>query len=123
MIEMDEFKEVLAKLIDVLEKEKEALISNNNEDIFDLIEEKNNFINTLKDFKGLDIKESKEIMSLIGEINELQEVNLILTKQALNYQNSFINAINKQVENMPDTYSSNGSKKRESSISLVDQSV
>lgn len=105
----------------LLREEKEALINNDGEKIAELVEAKNNYIEKLSEFKGLEMEKNQEIIVLSKEIDSLQEINLLMTKQALSYQNAILESIAKNVKRA-NTYSSKGNYDSED-INIIDQSV
>ena len=53
----------------------------------------------------------------------MQELNLLLTNQALSYQNALLESISHSVNNIINTYSSNGKYETKNNMSIIDQSV
>lgn len=113
----------LNSIFKLLEEEKVALLHNDGVKVAELVEFKNDYIEKLSKFKGLDIESNEKIMDLIKEINSIQEVNLLLTKQALSFQDVLLESISRNVQNMSNTYSSKGDYETNNSINLIDQSV
>lgn len=113
----------LKNLIDLLGMERSALMSNDVDQISMLIDKKNEQINALSVYKGLDIENSREAMDLIKEIDSMQELNLLLTQQALSYQNAILESISKNLNNFSNTYSAKGTYNNSNNISIIDQSV
>lgn len=111
----------LKELIKLLKEEREALINNDGEKIAELVEIKNNYIEKLGEFKGMDMASNEEIMALAKEIDSLQEVNLLMTKQALSYQNVMLESMAKNVQTN-NTYSSKGNYDSKD-INIIDQSI
>ena len=113
----------LKSTIKLLQEEKQCLIHSDGNKIPEIVELKNKLVEKLSEFKGLDIENNKKAMTLIEEINSLQETNLLLTKQALAFQNTLLESIAKNVQSMSNTYSAKGNYESNSPISLVNQSV
>lgn len=113
----------LKKIIKLLNEEREALIQNDGGKIIELIELKNKYIEKLSQFSGLDIIENEKSISLIQEINSLQEVNLLLTKQALSYQEVLLDSISQNVQNNSNTYSAKGNYEGTNEINLINKKV
>lgn len=111
----------LKELIKLLKEEREALIKNDGEKIAELVEIKNNYIEKLGEFKGLDMGEDEEIITLAKEIDSLQEINLLMTKQALSYQNVMLESIAKNVQTK-NTYSPKGNYDSKD-INIIDQQI
>ena len=120
---MAELMDELRSLNKLLEEEKQALIQNDGDKVGEIVMTKEEYINRLSQFKGIDIENNKEVMKLIEEINSLQELNLLLTKQALSYQKSILESISKNINKLANTYSSKGSYEKENSVNLIDQSL
>jgi len=114
---------ILKKLLGILEDEKQALINNEGLKVAQIVEEK---IEIIIEIQNLDIKdalEDKRVIDLIEKIDDLQETNLLLTKQALKYQEVMMETIAKSLSSQSGTYEQKGSYNKEQSINFVDQSV
>jgi len=120
---MQELINDLKGLVKVLYDEKEALLDNDGHKVAEIVEIKNEYIEKLASFKGLDIASNNKAMGIVEEINSLQEINLLLTKQALSYQDVLMESIAQNVKNLTNTYSPNGNNNTSSSINFIDQSV
>ncbi len=120
---MEELREILEGLIQLLKEEKDSLVQNDGNRVKEIVLEKERYIDRISEFKGMDIERDREIMGLIEEINSLQELNLLLTNQALSYQNSILESILNNVNGLANTYSANGNYEKENNINLIDQSV
>ena len=115
--------EVLEVIYDLLEKEKDALIHNDVDKISEIVEKKLIQIEKLEGFEGVDINNNKEVDNLVEEINSLQELNMMMTRQALSYQNVLLENISKSMYNLTNTYSSQGKYESTNNVSIIDQSV
>ena len=113
----------LKKIIKLLNEEKEALIQNNGDKIIEILDSKNKLIEKLSQFSGLDIIGNEKSIGLIQEINSLQEVNLLLTKQALSYQDVLMESISQNVQNNSNTYSAKGNYEGTNEINLINKKV
>ncbi|MBC8590327.1 flagellar protein FlgN [Wansuia hejianensis] len=114
---------LLKSIEDLLEEEKKALLENNGEKVAEIVQQKNKCIDRLSEFKGMNMDKNQKIVSLIEEINTKQELNLLLTQQALDYQNALLESISQNMKNESNTYSSKGNYQKKKSINLIDQSV
>ena len=114
---------LLKTMENLLIKERSALIGNDVEEISKIVNKKNEIIKQMHAYKGMDIKNFKEAMDLIEEINSMQELNLLLTKQALSFQNALLESISKNLNNFSNTYSSKGAYEKMNNINIIDQSV
>lgn len=121
MATVGELANHLKEWIKLLKEEKEALIQNDGEKITELVDIKNNYIEKLGTFKGLDMENNEEIIALSKEIDSLQEINLLMTKQALSYQNAILESIAKNVK-ATNTYSPKGNYDSKD-INIIDQSI
>ena len=118
-----EFKKHLNSIIDILKEEKDALIQGDGNKIIEIVESKNQYIDTISEFKGLKLEEDRSIMGLIEEIDSLQELNLLLTNQALSFQNALLESISIGLSTASNTYSQKGNYEGTKNIGLVDHSV
>lgn len=92
-----EFVKHLESMIKLLKEEKKVLVGNQGDALVKIIDKKNSYIDDLEKFKGIDLQDEK-IMDLIGEIDSLQELNLLLTRQALSFQENFLESLSKQLK-------------------------
>lgn len=113
----------LKGLLKTLYEEKEVLLQSDGHRIAEIVEIKNDFIERLAKYKGIEFEKNQKIIEIIEEINSLQEVNLLLTKQALSYQDVLLESISKNIKNMSNTYSAKGNYDSKNDVSLIDQSV
>lgn len=122
MASISEFNRDLRALLRILSNEKKALINNDADKIVQLVEKKTQFIEKLDKYKNLDIAANEEAMKLIKEVNEIQELNLLLTKQAYSYNEVLMDSIAKNI-NKNNTYSPYGSSNKSNNVNFIDQSV
>lgn len=122
MASISEFNRDLRALLRILSNEKKALINNDAGKIVQLVEKKTQFIEKLDKYKSLDIAANEEAMKLIKELNEIQETNLLLTKQAHSYNEVLMDSIAKNI-NKNNTYSPYGSSNKSNKVNFIDQSV
>lgn len=123
MPSLNELYNQLKSIIKLLHEEKEALLHNEGFKIAEIVEVKNSYIEKLSLFKGIEIEKNEKAMGFIKEINSLQEVNLLLTNQALSFQNVLLESIAKNVRSMSNTYSAKGNYESANNIGLIDHSV
>lgn len=116
-------KSHLEKLSKILKEEKEALIKNDGTKVQEIVDKKTILVEKIEEYKGGISKEDKEIIAIKEEIDSLQELNLLLTKQALNYQKSLLESIASNVKKVSNTYSNRGEYGKSESINLVNQKV
>ena len=113
----------LKGLLKTLYEEKEVLLQSDGHRIAEIVEIKNDYIEKLAKYKGIEFEKNQKVIEIIEEINSLQEVNLLLTKQALSYQDVLLESISKNIKNMSNTYSAKGNYDSKNDVSLIDQSV
>ena len=123
MKQSKELKKHLSSIIEILNEEKTALIQGDGNKIVEIVERKNHYIETISEFKGLNLQEDRSIMELIKEIDSLQELNLLLTNQALSFQNALLESISIGLSTASNTYSQKGNYEGTKNIGLVDHSV
>lgn len=115
--------EILEVIYNLLEEEKDALIHNDVDKISVIVEKKLVQVGKLDEFEGIDVNNNKEVAKLVEEINSLQELNMLMTRQALSYQNGLLENISKSIYNLTNTYSSQGKYESTNNVSIIDQSV
>ncbi|MCA9766048.1 MAG: flagellar motor switch protein [Carnobacterium sp.] len=106
----------------ILLEEKEALIKNDSERVFATIAEKEAFMEILPTLDTTGLSKA-DYTKLVAEIKELQETNLLLTKQALHYQEKMMEAITDSAKTSGSTYSKNGQYSAEKRAAIIDQSL
>ena len=114
---------ILKELLKVLNDEKSVLIKSDAAALAVIVEKKNGLIGKIEEFKGMDFSQDEEIRGLAGQINLLQETNMLLTKQALGYQEQILKALATNNTSRYNTYSSKGQIYGQKEVSIVDQSV
>ena len=118
-----EFIKYLKDLIKILKEEKEALVKNDGDTLVEILNKKSIHIEELEKFKGIDFEDEK-IMGLIGEIDSLQELNLLLTKQALSFQEDFLESLSKATKTTKtNTYQKIGKYEKNSGTSIIEKDV
>lgn len=118
-----DIKTALEQMIEILAAEKEALIQNDGKKIEALLAMKEDFLNDFERYAGTEPETmDEEILALLREIKERQETNLMLTKQALNYTDTFISAYQKAAKKEI-TYSDKTNKPGNGKSSILNQSL
>lgn len=114
--------ETLLKFKKVLVDEKEALIKNDSAKVKALVEQKQLFLDSLPTLitEGLT---KADLIEVVEDIKNLQETNLTLAKQALQYQETMMEAITKGVNKGGSTYSKQGDYSTTQQANLIDQSL
>jgi len=110
----------LTAFVQLLESEREALLENRGERVATIVEEKQTFLHTMAavDLKTVD---SSILKPLIETIRQLQETNLILTKQTLHYHKVVLDALG-EGKKTGKTYSKQGTPTSSSQANLLNQS-
>lgn len=116
-------KDHLKELYNLLKDEKNALVEDRGHEIQAIVEKKEILIEKIERFKGKDFNNDKEVLALKKEIDSIQELNLLLTKQALSYQKAMVESIAKNLQNISNTYSNKGQYNKSGSINLINQKV
>lgn len=116
-----EFTKHLESIIKLLKEEKEILVANDGDALLEIVNKKNEYINDLEKFKGIGLEDEKT-MDLIGEIDSLQELNLLLTRQAMSFQENLLESFAKASKNS-NTYSNIGNYEKNESINIIEKEV
>lgn len=116
-----EFTKHLEEIIKLLNMEKKSLTENDGDALLKILEEKQGLVEGLEKFKGMDLEDEK-IRNLIGEINSLQELNLLLTRQALSFQENFLESLSK-VAKTSNTYQNTGNYDKKTSANMIEKEV
>lgn len=114
---------ILKELLKVLGDEKQVLIKSDAAALALIVEKKNGLMGKIDEFKGMDFSRDEEIIGLTEQIGLLQETNMLLTKQALSYQEQILKALATNNTSRYSTYSSKGRMYGQKEVSIVDQSV
>lgn len=123
MSENQEVYELLCGLKVLLQSEKSSLIDHNVEKLDDIVEKKHALAQRLEDTKGKTFQEEEKIRDLVREIRILQETNLMLTKQAMGFQNVVFRALGEGKNSKYKTYDAIGKISGKSDASIIDHSV
>lgn len=120
---MDKLVRLLESMVDLLEEEKLALINNDGEKINEILASKNEFIKDLEEYSNENLANEEEIVDLVNKIRELQETNLMLTNQAIRYNNFLLDLVKDMTKDKTGGYSKDGKITESSNKNIVDQSV
>ncbi|OJF93932.1 flagellar export chaperone FlgN [Alkalibacterium sp. 20] len=121
---MTKTNQVLAemeKLKALLLREKEVLIANQGAKLGEIIQEKEDIMLYLATFDQEDVEMTK-LDVLSREIKNLQETNLVLTEQSIQFTETMLNYI-KKAANQNKTYSKKGTYDDSKKSTLLDQSL
>ena len=84
------FESQLNRFLQILRKERKALVNNQPEKLEELVDQKATFVSVFDDYQG---SISDKMKDLIVAIQRQQEENLLLTKQAISYQSMLMDAV------------------------------
>lgn len=122
----------LEKLQELLLEEKALLIRNEGHRLGELVQRKVDLMKQIGHGGGASgdgrleytAQERDVFNGLLAKIRELQETNMLLTRQSLHYTNTILDALQQAVD-PGESYGKDGSRARESDrrSSLIDQSV
>ncbi len=111
---------VLKQLLRLLKKENKALIRNDGNQIEQLVSQKEQLVNQL-------VMVERELtaieLNLALEIKQLQDDNLLLTKQAMAFNDNFIQTVGQNAQKVNATYSKKGSLSIQEDVGFVNQSM
>ena len=113
----------LKELVKILGEEKNVLIKSDAITLEKIVVKKNELIAKIDAEKKSGVVADEEVRVLGTEIQRLQEINLLLTKQSLAYQEEILKALAKSNTSKFNTYSAKGSMTNEKEVRLIDQSV
>ncbi|MBM6614713.1 flagellar motor switch protein [Desemzia sp. RIT804] len=114
--------ELLTDFVELLKTEKEALIQNDAEKVVEIVSKKQVFLETLETLTP-DSFDDARLKEPLAEIKQLQETNLMLTKTALQFQETVLKAITQTVKSSGNTYSKKGYYKGNEQATLINQSL
>jgi len=113
---------LLLALKETLQREKEALKANDSSAFEKIVAAKQEFLMQLEE-ASFEECSRVSIEQEVNEIKELQECNLLLTKQAISYHDSILDALTDGVEKKSRTYSKKGQLSPSKNAGLFNQSV
>lgn len=113
---------LLLALKEALKREKEALMANDSAAFDSIVSEKQLFLVQLEEatFEGCN---RVAVEKQVNEIKELQECNVLLTRQAISYHDSILTALSDGMEKSSRTYSRKGQLSPSKNAGLFNQSV
>lgn len=114
---IDQMNQLKALLLN----EKEVLIANRGSELAEIIQKKEDIMLKLAAFDQEDVEMDK-LDVLSREIKQLQETNLVLTEQAMQYTETMMTYI-KKAANQNKTYSKKGTYDDAKQSALLDQSL
>ena len=113
----------LKELLKILKEEKEVLVKNDALSLEKIVVRKNEIVTIIREEQEKGVLPDEAVRSYAMEIEKLQEVNQLLTRQALSFQEEIFKALSKNTAVKHNTYSKEGSMNRTKEVSIIDQSV
>ena len=113
----------LKDLLKILKEEKEVLVKNDALSLEKIVARKNEMVAIIREEQEKGVLPDEAVRSYAMEIEKLQEVNHLLTRQALSFQEEIFKALSKNTAVKHNTYSKEGSMNRTKEVSIIDQSV
>lgn len=114
--------DALTNFIQLLETEKTALMTNDGEKLIAIVAEKETFVDL---FPTLDFSQTDpaQVEVLVQQIRDLQETNLLLTKQNLSFNEKILQTLSETVKKSGGTYSKQGQPTASDQASFLNQSL
>lgn len=113
-----EFERQMNRFYRLLKKERTYLIKDQSADLAELVAQKEAFVPV---FEAYDGKITDKMKQLIAVIQQQQEENLLLTQQALSYQEVLMDAVQKSVASANQTtYNQKTAAYQQATTTLVD---
>lgn len=114
-------RSILEELKGLLLEEKEALIKDETTKVIDMITRKEAIIEKLESAELIE-DDNDIVHALAKEVKDLQELNNMLIEQAMQYNEVFLQAFQKEATKNS-TYSKHGNLKKTGSAGILDQSL
>jgi hypothetical protein len=113
----------LKELLKILNEEKAVLLHNDAHTLEKIVARKNEIVMIIREEQEKGVVPDEVVRSYAREIEKLQEVNHLLTKQALSFQEEIFKALSKNTAVKHNTYSKQGNMNRAEDVSIIDQSI
>ena len=113
---------LLEEFTALLLEEKDVLIKNKREDLQAIVKQKEKLADQLQELT-LSEEEHKLLLPMLQEIRTLQETNLVLTQQSLEFVDAFLEAIHTETKKQSVTYSKKGAYETKQETAFLDQSL
>ena len=116
-----EFEVKLRSFYLLLQKERKVLIKGHAEKLTDIVARKEKFIPLFQEYQG-DLSDSAK--DIIAKIKEQQEENLLLTQQAMSFQDMLLDTIKDNIKKVNHvTYGKESSYHTQAPSTLIDTEV
>lgn len=124
---MTQLIQALEDLLTVLEDERKALVENQLDSLLELIKLKEikteEIMEIEKTVEDINEEEKLVINSLVEQVQSLQEINTLLTEQAMSYYLTIIEGLEKNLEKASNTYSKDGAYEKVSESTIINKSI
>lgn len=111
---------ILKQLLRLLKKENKALVNNNGLLIEKIVVQKEKLVQQLS-IVNRPLHDNE--LKLVKEIKELQDDNLLLTHQAISFNNHFLQLVGESAQKVNATYSNKGNLSTQEQVNFVNQSM
>jgi len=115
--------EALKELLKVLKEEKEVLMKNDATTLQKLVDRKSQLVEVIAEEQRSGVLPDDNVRALAKEIEPLQEINQLLTRQALSFQEEIYKALSKNTSKKYNTYSKKGDMSNSEAVNIIDQSI
>lgn len=115
-----EFENHLRRFLRILNKEKTILMKDQADKLAEVVAKKEEFVDVFDNYQA---EITPEIRDLISQIQAQQAENLLLTQQAMSYQNMLMTTIKDNMKPVSGTYSKYKQEAQSVQTMLVDREV
>ncbi|WP_281165287.1 hypothetical protein [Liquorilactobacillus sicerae] len=116
-MKINEFEKLLKNFYELLLKEKNCLINNQPGELLNIVDKKKGYLEPFQNFHD---KPTETVKVLVGQIQRQQRENLLLTKQAIGFEEMLLKAIRSNLKGSPVYSQSSHQKITEQQTSLID---
>ncbi|MGX7023599.1 flagellar protein FlgN [Vagococcus hydrophili] len=111
---------LLKQLIRILKKENKALIESDGVKIEKISKQKETIADSLKLVTSIPSDNEKK---LLLEVKQLQDDNLLLTQQAISFNDNFLKVVGDAAQKTNATYSRQGSLQKQTDVGFINHSM
>lgn len=115
-----EFLKQLQHFYRLLQKENQALIKDEGERLLSIVGEKETMVSVFETYDG---PVQGKLRDFLVDIKALQEENLLLTNQALSYQQMFMETIQQQLKKQTPVYTDKNHPYQSASATIINQDM
>ncbi len=110
----------LKQLLRLLKKENNALVKNDGTQIEKIVSQKEELVEKIGDVNR-PLSEAEKKIAI--EIKQLQDDNLLLTRQAMSFNNNFLKLVGESAQKNNATYSKKGSLSVQDDVNFINHSI